>query len=139
MDQCASLFFDMYFVFRFDMKTEGERVSIAASPKDTRLNLKLLMKIKKENEKEIRRILNRYLSFKKKVTKEPDEWGGYILNMREFIRAMEIGTAQTVRKKDMSTQTDDNLQSNFSQESTQDNNASRDLFSQETYFSESVL
>lgn len=102
----------------FKIKTEHDHISVATSPSDTRLNLKLLfMKKFRGDHDDIRKILSRFKSFRSAITSEND-WCGLMLNMREFIRAMIIGTQQTIRTKEKATQT----------ENTEN--------SQETYFSD---
>lgn len=103
------------------MKVKADFSSVAgASTDDSRLNLLLLVRPKAQGDlKDFRKVLSRYSSFRHVFAKDFynmgggrdfDEWRGIYLNIHEFTRAMEVGTHQTIRKRDAATQTNDATQ-----------------------------
>lgn len=115
-------------------KENDGRVSVVATPNDTRLNLLLLFE--KKNNKyrdDTMRILNRLKGFRYQPAghfrRHDKLYMGMHLNMRELARALEIGAAQTIRVKDAEVQTDiGNLPSDHVNNDTSRNNASPDIF-----------
>lgn len=81
--------------------------------RDTGFNMKILFNVNDPSvHPDIVTIVRRFSSFRSAISRpgtNTDGWGGLFLNMREFIRAMIIGTRQTVRMRDQSTQTDPHL------------------------------
>lgn len=84
----------------------ASRFSAVATPNDTRLNLRILLQWKRCYIDDIGRILSRFKHFRHEISPVTKGWGGYVLNMREFIRAMEMGTRKTIRVRNVGTQTD---------------------------------
>lgn len=108
------------------------------SSADTDLNMKILFDMEDTNLNPERiAIVRRFSGFQRAVSHTSTNnggWGGFLLNMREFIRAMHLGTYQTVRVRDQSTQTENNevFRHNVTLDGTQ-------FDSQETYFDPSAL
>lgn len=105
---------------------------------DTDLNMKILFDMEDTNLNPERiAIIRRFSGFRRAVSHTSTNtggWGGFLLNMREFIRAMHLGTYQTARVRDQSTQTEHNevLRHDVTLDETQ-------FDSQETYFDPSAL
>lgn len=95
---------------------------------DTSLNMKIVFNLNDHNFlDDAKSISRRFTGFRRTISRRNEDtngWGGFLLNMREFIRAMHIGTRQTIRVKNQSTQTDPHLLEV----------SGHCIFSQETYF-----
>lgn len=76
---------------------------------DTALNMAVVMSMSSKNKEDIDKIIGRFKYFRNSILRKGTlkfipQFGGLFLNMREFIRAMEIGTTKTKRKKSVGSQ-----------------------------------
>lgn len=88
------------------------KVSAAATPNDTRLNLLVLFEKKGDKYRDdTMRVLSHLKGFRYsaagRFVRKGKFYLGLYLNMRELARALDIGSAKTVRVKSVGVQTDD--------------------------------
>lgn len=86
-----------------------KQAPIKMNNSDNSLNLFVYFDTQKENHDDIKKFLSLIKYFRigqtERVTVEGKKMGGYKFNIKEFIRALQIGTFQTIKKKDQKTQT----------------------------------